>query len=742
MTRGVASAAAQEIEPVASGKHVHKQVFCANCKWLNDELEDLHRKQAKGVHGAQVEIDSRIFMCIAAESGWETKYPHIPLHWLKTSFTDTVQYTMLPDVMQYITASVSLSAVGTCKGAGNKRQCRAKKINVKQNMSGYIVSGREGIGSDLLEILVQTTLPTLRKTRVVQNPVHAIQQRIRACPHANIMVVCINIMYGTLLGLYPTTVKKPVFGTRKQIFHCLRRLATSEIETQRAFLLKYSHLLKICFMEYVANVSRDFYVTLDTVLFDSSGLDVYCSVCSNVCDVFRMECLQTDTCTWEKLEQHAALVLERFGRTCKFKTGNELPWVSIGSDPCMSAVHSWRELFSAASRRRSSSRYAAMGKVRQSDRYINDPPHEQIYDRQRTVLAAWRKDVASGGVDMQTNNTVLQIAMAAAVSPYFPGVARLTLDTVIKELGMPTTLTADTVMSARTPLSVIVESLQNHVMCYPLPKNLVQLCCENMVKYRSADLSLMCKQSRLNVCMWCLHKITLNPFQHKLRMDVTADKFSCSVCHDSPVVAISLLGRLLRIGRNYYYFCPCCLQIQPWVSTGTEFTRQTCDHIDASVAKKGVRKSVHTRRNRGVSVNRESYQDTQHDLLPGDSFRVCAEQHTCVPKKSLKRNMILQFAWEKACYTVDSTASFLQMTTSRLHRYCCVVCEKRQAVTCVRILHVPWRRVVGVMLCAKHDIPMHLRRYVYDTWTLRKILKHAENEHRQSSRRVKCPRQQ
>ena len=64
------------------------------------------------------------------------------------------------------------------------------------------------------------------------------------------VAACINVLYGTLLKLYPLGAKVPTFKARVAMTTRLMALAGLPTADQQKFLADHPALVRICFMEY------------------------------------------------------------------------------------------------------------------------------------------------------------------------------------------------------------------------------------------------------------------------------------------------------------------------------------------------------------------------------------------------------------------------------------------------------------------------------------------------------------
>lgn len=77
-------------------------------------------------------------------------------------------------------------------------------------------------------------------------------------PDRNSCCVLFNVLLATLLGLYPTSLKRPPFAVRAVLFMRIHSLLTADPDSQAQFAREHASLLVFSLAEYVCHVTRMF----------------------------------------------------------------------------------------------------------------------------------------------------------------------------------------------------------------------------------------------------------------------------------------------------------------------------------------------------------------------------------------------------------------------------------------------------------------------------------------------------
>jgi hypothetical protein len=112
--------------------------------------------------------------------------------------------------------------------------------------------------------------------------------------------------------------------------------------------------------------------------------------------------------------------------------------------------------------------------------------------------------------------------------------------------------------------------LNNQVRKYPLPVHIQhqQFCCIQE-ESRHVNQSSIVHRSLLYVCLRCCQQSSL--LGNNMRVDFL-QKPICVHCNSNVnVLTIETLGHLVRVFRQYYYFCIKCNRVHAWQGAGHEF---------------------------------------------------------------------------------------------------------------------------------------------------------------------------
>jgi len=136
----------------------------------------------------------------------------------------------------------------TKKGSRKKKNPATNEREVHQKHWSEIVC------NSWCTSLLQETIPCLNRYKRGFKHTYDIEsvdvQEVRAC---------IQIMYGSLLKLYPRGSKTPIFRARVNIVCRIQALLEQSQLQQMEFVKSYPSLIKLCLMEYCYNVFQDFF---------------------------------------------------------------------------------------------------------------------------------------------------------------------------------------------------------------------------------------------------------------------------------------------------------------------------------------------------------------------------------------------------------------------------------------------------------------------------------------------------
>ena len=114
-------------------------------------------------------------------------------------------------------------------------------------------------------LLLRQCTPLRRRTKRAQREVMWKPESL------SIMRVLLRCAHGTLLGLYPTSVRSVAFTWRRAIFAMLRTLLVQPFEALNTCLSHMRYICKVCLMEHLCNTIQDYHPGLAYILNCRSG---------------------------------------------------------------------------------------------------------------------------------------------------------------------------------------------------------------------------------------------------------------------------------------------------------------------------------------------------------------------------------------------------------------------------------------------------------------------------------------
>jgi hypothetical protein len=110
---------------------------------------------------------------------------------------------------------------------------------------------------------------------------------------------CLRVMHGTLLGLYPLGVKRPVFGARVRMTERLGGLLLADFDTKLKFVLENISLVKLCFIEHTINLLVKFMpCERDLLASRNPQMELFETLAVSMCDSFRQDMVVTGDELW------------------------------------------------------------------------------------------------------------------------------------------------------------------------------------------------------------------------------------------------------------------------------------------------------------------------------------------------------------------------------------------------------------------------------------------------------------
>jgi hypothetical protein len=496
----------------------HNVVYCSADTNLNDELKFWHTEMQRGNSVAQIEIDRRLFACTILEAN-SMRLGTMPIKELYLDYCDTVHMNNIPDLIWVFRDRLRNGVYYTA----------------------------------LQDSIFRYSIPCIRKSKhPFTTKLHAASMAAASKPDASkpdaskpdaskpatdhmdcLCSVYINVMYGTLLGLYPHCSKTPTFKIRKKLFCALYTLSIAPQSVQEKFICQYINLMRLCFMEYFVYVIDKFCNVERNLMCKCLNYDIYTNLCQTSSDLFRQNCLQGDDINWANIDMHAFKTTDKIIRTTRIgiklstNPGNiigirKLGAVWSGDDVCVQMTRSV---------------------------VLDIPPcfwHQQHMFMYTNMITQWLAE---------------------------------------REIEFPVAILAHNVAIVHQMIHV-----------YRMPTNFAMKQVQALLKYFEGDYMLMNSICKKTICLRCIMNIKQACNAHTVvnntRMCLDTCALMCNKCNNSEfLITINMLGKWLQVERHMYYICPHCIEVHCWLGTGTEFI--SCCEKD--MQKTTVRKTVSTR---------------------------------------------------------------------------------------------------------------------------------------------------
>jgi hypothetical protein len=131
--------------------------------------------------------------------------------------------------------------------------------------------------------------------------------------------ILFNVLLATLLGLYPTCLKKPPFAVRVHLFARVHALLTANSAAQCAFAVDHRTLLVFCLGEYVCRVLPTLFPAEHSAICDAQAVEAYFKLGPGYFDFFRQEAVDSGLESWRILSESAQPFFEKLSRTYRSK---------------------------------------------------------------------------------------------------------------------------------------------------------------------------------------------------------------------------------------------------------------------------------------------------------------------------------------------------------------------------------------------------------------------------------------
>jgi hypothetical protein len=132
--------------------------------------------------------------------------------------------------------------------------------------------------------------------------------------------ILLNLLLGTLLGLYPSNVKRPPFPARVWLYTRVHMILTSPRADQSTFILTHMGLFQVAVAEYLCHVVPMFFTPeFDALVSALPPLLLFFHQGGVLVDAFRQEAIDKGDESWEDMCAHADSTYERISRIYKAK---------------------------------------------------------------------------------------------------------------------------------------------------------------------------------------------------------------------------------------------------------------------------------------------------------------------------------------------------------------------------------------------------------------------------------------
>ena len=126
--------------------------------------------------------------------------------------------------------------------------------------------------------------------------------------------ILLNLLLATLLGLYPSCVKRPPFQVRAELFARVHALLTANCDAQAAFAQKHADLLIFSLGEYVCRLVPTLFPAERDSICAAHAVESFFQHGPAIFESFRQDCIDTGAESWTRL---SAAAREAHDKLCK-----------------------------------------------------------------------------------------------------------------------------------------------------------------------------------------------------------------------------------------------------------------------------------------------------------------------------------------------------------------------------------------------------------------------------------------
>lgn len=382
-------------------------------------------------------------------------------------------------------------------------------------------------------LLLRQCTPTRRRSKRAQREV---QWKPRSMPMMQVLIRC---MQGTLLGLYPRSSRPVCFQWRVGIFAFIRTLLVQNYDRLNACMSKMKYICKICIMEHLCNTILDYHPALCKSFNNNSEQMMHFSQgVFTMSDVFRNEINSA-------FQKHSGNVLSVF---------EDLE--SVAKSLFERCIRSYRGII------------------------INNESNSS-----GNHLIPYTTTAASSGENANASSTVTKSSLIVPASRQLFDVLCRTC--TVNNIYVFKYVYADTLSEAQ--LGSVWHLLQN-IKVYDLPMCIHDAQLQTLQRLHYADHLRIKALSVMHICVFCAYRQSMNivkrkPTSGKLsqlhckcRLDSNTNELLCVHCNIPSIIAVQVLGKLVRVGNTSYVISVCCGEIIEYSGSGYEFTHGSCLH--------------------------------------------------------------------------------------------------------------------------------------------------------------------
>jgi hypothetical protein len=250
----------------------------------------------------------------------------LPINCLFLLPQDEMNYDSLPDLGIFIRSTMTKKFyTSTALSHNNKMRkffaCGSKKGARNKNNTGAIAPKHwtETVSNSWCTSLLLETIPCLNRYKRGFKHLYDVES-----VGVNEVRAVIQILYGTLLKLYPRGSKTPIFSARVNLVKRIQELLEQEQSAQMLFVSTYGSLVKFCLMEYCYNLLLDYFPVEYDLVCRHPSMNMYEATAKVMFDAFRRDVITTGLETWDFMNSKATSSIERCMRICKFKMNKNI----------------------------------------------------------------------------------------------------------------------------------------------------------------------------------------------------------------------------------------------------------------------------------------------------------------------------------------------------------------------------------------------------------------------------------